>query len=237
MALANGDDEHPWQRETRGTGLVLHAPAALEIDLAALRAQVAGLAAVITPGMPGFCGDRGSDTLWGRLILLQHNVAGAAPVPMPGLAQLPMAMELAARHGWQVMGVHLDRQPPGSGLSWHWDDSALHRDQIRLMIPVAVPEGARTRVGHEPIAYPPGRAWTADFTLVHDVWNLGTTDRVSLVLDLAVTPAVTALFPEALAADPDRRNALATLTREQLLQWWAAGGGRSPYPPSFRRAG
>lgn len=233
MTNADSHPEQPWQRETVGLGLMLHAPAALVVDLQALRAQAADLAAAVTPDFPGRCDDGGGG--WSRLILLQHYEATARP--LPGLEHMPMALALAGRQGWQVQSIHLDRQAPGMGFPWHWDEQGLHKDVIRLLVPLCVPDGARTRIGHESIAYPPGQAWTGDFTLVHDVWNGGATDRISLVFDLAVTPEVVRMFPPALAAQPDLREVVARRTRDHLMQWWQAGGARRSYPAALRATG
>lgn len=214
---------------------MLHAPAALVLDLDNLRDQAAAAASRVAPGMDEVIYGPQPGDGWSRLLLLRQD--GIDGVPMPALAHMPAAVELAARQGWHVQGIHLDRHPPGGGFPWHWDDQGIHLDAMRLLIPLHIPEGARTRVGHESICYPPGQAWTADFSLVHDIWNLGTTDRISLVFDLAVTPEVARLFPPELAADPQGRHMLANRTREQLRQYWAAGGARRTYPAAFRRTG
>ncbi|MFV3129299.1 aspartyl/asparaginyl beta-hydroxylase domain-containing protein [Niveispirillum sp. KHB5.9] len=216
--------EQPWQRETRLSGLLLHAPADMAVDAAVLRAQFLALSPLIHPDMPGYCMDGGRQTEWCMLGLLARSPPGdtALPEPLPGLAHMQLAATLAARPGWQVLGMHVARQRPGGGLPWHWDDQGLHRSEIRLIIPIHTPAGAVTRIGHESIVYPAGRAWTADFTPVHEVWNHGSEDRITLVLDIAVSPMVTALFPPALAADADRREALALRTREHLQDAWVA---------------
>jgi hypothetical protein len=233
MNVQDRDLEYPWQRETINSGLMLHAPATLALDIETLRYQAAAATARIVPDMEGVCYDTQHGYGWSRLPLLQHYRADR--ILLPALDQVPAALELTASQGWQVLGIHLDRQVPGAGLPWHWDDQAVHLDAMRLLIPLHVPEGARTRVGHESLFYPPGQGWTADFSLVHDVWNLGTTDRISLVFDLAVTPEVTRLFPPELAADPQQRQRLASRTRDQLRQFWIAGGARKPYPVPFRQ--
>lgn len=233
MTIQDRDLEYPWQQETIDSGLMLHAPATLVLDIQTLRDQAQAAATRIVPGMEGVCYEIQHGGGWSRLLLFQHY--GADRILKPGLDQMPAAMELANSQGWQVQGIHLDRQVPGAGLPWHWDDQAVHLDAMRLLVPLHVPDGARTRVGHESMSYPPGQAWTADFSLVHDVWNLGTSDRISLVFDLAVTPEVTRLFPPELAADPQQRQRLASRTRDQLRQFWIAGGARKPYPVPFRQ--
>lgn len=214
---------------------MLHASADIVLDLGILRKQAAAAVSCVASGTDGAIYGSKPDDGWMRLLLVRQD--GVDGVPMPALAQIPAAVELAVRYGWCVQGIHLDRHPPGGGFPWHWDDHGIHLDAMRLLIPLHVPGGALTRIGHESISYPPGQAWTADFSVVHDVRNLGTTDRISLVFDLAVTPAVTCLFPAELAADPERRHVIAARTREQLKQYWMKGGSQRSYPAAFRRGG
>ncbi len=235
MTIDDSSLEHPWQRETVDSGLMLHAPADLSLDLETLRDQAAAAMAQIAPDLEGVMYNPQPGAGWSRLLLRQHD--GVASTPLPLLSHMPAVAELATRQGWVVQGIHLDRHPPGGGFPWHWDDQGLHLHAMRLLIPLHIPAGSRTRVGHESLCYPPGQAWTADFSFVHDVLNLGTTDRISLVFDLVVTPEVTRLFPAELAADPQRRQMLAARTREQLMQFWKKEGSRQSYPTAFRRTG
>jgi hypothetical protein len=209
---------HPWQERTRGCGLALHGALDLAIDAPRLQADFAtldrDLAADARHHTGGTCG-------WTSVPLLQRRSAGT-PAPTPALAMMPSVSALLAQTDWRLRGAYLLRQGPGDVLRWHFDNQALHLEEARLLIPIAVPPAAVTWIGHEAVAYPAGHGWTGDFSLPHQVDNPSTDQRVILAFDVEVTPALLRLFPPALAADRERRWRLAETCRNLLLTWRAA---------------
>ena len=134
----------------------------------------------------------------------------------PALDYLPTVRTLLERSDLLVRCAFIHRQPAGGMLRWHFDNLALHRTAVRLLIPIQAPEGAVTLIGHEAVAYPEGQCWTGDFCFPHQVENPTNQDRIVLSLDVTVTDGVRALFPPLLAADSGHRDALAEAAQNQL---------------------
>jgi hypothetical protein len=209
---------HPWQEKTRDCGLPLHGALDLSVDVDALQAEFAALDRDLAPGARS---SHGGTQGWTAVSLLECRL-DAAPEPTPALAMMPSVAALLPRVGAPVHGCYLLRQGPGDVLKWHFDSQALHLEGARVLIPIAVPPAAITWIGHEPVAYPVGRGWAGDFAVPHQVENPSSEQRVMLAMDLAVTPALTRLFPPALSAEPARRAHLALECRNLLLMWRAA---------------
>ena len=68
----------------------------------------------------------------------------------------------------------------------------------------------RFQLSHQDLVWKPGELWYGDFSFPHRLRNRGTEARVHLVLDLAVTPSIMALFtPEVIDQRAQRRGARA----------------------------
>ncbi|AWK85092.1 aspartyl/asparaginyl beta-hydroxylase domain-containing protein [Azospirillum thermophilum] len=193
-----------FRRVTEGSGLVLHAPAALRLDAGALQAEYAALDAALPEGERGHFG-AGSGSGWTSVPLFDGRDPCPAAAFMPSVGAL-----LAARTEWPVRRAHLLRQPPGGSLAWHYDNQALHRAETRLLIPIHQPPGAVTLIGHESAAYPEGQCWTGDFCFPHQVENPAARERIVLVVDVLSVPPVAALFPPVLSAELALRERLAS---------------------------
>ncbi|ASG20795.1 aspartyl/asparaginyl beta-hydroxylase domain-containing protein [Nitrospirillum viridazoti] len=210
---------HPWQELTRDSGLTLHGPLAMAMDVAALQADFATLDRDLPAEARGsFGGTNG----WTSVPLLDRRLEGA-PVAMPALAMMPSVAALLARADWRVRASYLLRQGPGEILKWHYDGQALHLAEARILIPIAVPPAAVTWIGHEAAAYPPGQAWAGDFSIPHQVENPAPEQRVVLALDVDATPALARLFPPALSAEPPRRIQLAQECCNLVRAWRVSG--------------
>ena len=201
---------------------MLHAPAAIDIDIAPMRTEFAALDASAGPDQRTFfCGD-GS---WSGLALIERRSIGDSAlsdgVVRPGLATMPSVAALIDRMGWRPVSVYLLRQQLMGTLKWHFDDQALHLRECRLLLPLFASRGAVTWIGTEPVAYPTGTLWTGDFSMPHQVDNVSDSERVVLAFDLRSTPDVARLFPDALSANGPRRLDAALQGRNQLLQWRA----------------
>lgn len=215
----------PWQELTRGTGLVLSAASCITVDPAALDRQVQAAIDSVPDSQRGRFGNPQGD--W-TAITLSHRDHRGVTLVQPSLAHLPILTGLLRDVGIEPFGLHITRQPPGVDLKWHFDHQALHLSICRLLLPVRVPADAFTWIGHEKVAYPPGALWTGDFALPHQVENPTDQERIVIAIDCEVTPAILALFPAALYADPDRRWSLSQDGVNALLSARAAAPVPAP---------
>ncbi|WP_044563071.1 aspartyl/asparaginyl beta-hydroxylase domain-containing protein [Azospirillum sp. B4] len=211
---------HPWQERTRGSGLTLHGALDMAIDPLPLQRDFA----VLDRDLPqGARKHFGATDGWTAVSLLDRALDAPARAT-PALALMPSVAALLARADWDVRGCYLLRQAPGSVLRWHFDHQALHLEEARLLIPIIVPAAATTWIGHEAVAYPPGRGWTGDFALPHQVDNPSDGQRIVLGIDVVTTPSLVRRFPAALMADVPQRCALAGECSNLLLAWRAGQG-------------
>lgn len=207
-------DLRPWQQVTVGCGLTLSAASGIRLDPATLERQVdAAIDSVPDPQRNRF-GDPAGD--WTAITLFNRDQQGRR-VDYPPLRLLPLLTDMLDRLGLSPFGLHITRQPPGVDLTWHFDGQALHLPICRLLLPVRVPGDAFTWIGHEKVAYPPGTLWTGDFALPHQVENPTDRERIVIAIDCDVTPAIQALFPAPLYAEPVRRRELAQEAVNRLL--------------------
>ncbi len=204
----------PWQDVTVGSGLMLSAPSDIRVNAALLEQQVQAAIESVPDDQRNRFGNPNGD--WTAITLLYKDQKGRA-VPQPPLTHLPILTDLLRDAGIDPFGLHITRQPQGVDLTWHFDHQALHLDICRLLLPVRVPADAFTWIGHEKVAYPPGTLWTGDFALPHQVENQTDQERIVIAIDSTVTPAIRSLFPEALYADPERRQTLAQDSINLLL--------------------
>jgi hypothetical protein len=212
-------DLHPWQRVTAGSNLMLQAAADLRLEPSRLQAEYARLDALVPADARTFYGAE-PDGGWTALPLLNSGRSAAAPpVPLPALGLLPLVHPVFDRFAGTLLRASIMRQAAGSRLGWHFDNQALHRSEMRLLIPIVVPAGAGTWIGHEWVAWPAGQAWTGDFCLPHQVENPTVEDRIVLALDLTVTDALRRLFPAALSEETNRRLRLAEVACNLLTAW------------------
>lgn len=215
-----GTGLQPWQERTRDSGLTTHGAFDFGIDACSLQRDFAAL----DRDLPAEARDYfGATNGWTAVRLLERR-PNAPLRATPALALMPSVSALLARVNWTVRGCYLLRQAPGDVLRWHFDNQALHLEELRLLIPIVVPAAATTWIGHEAVAYPPGRAWTGDLSLPHQVENPADEQRVVLAIDVETTRSLARLFPAALAADASRRIGLAEECRNLLLQWRAEQG-------------
>jgi len=92
--------------------------------------------------------------------------------------------------------VRLSVLPPGGSITRH-DDVVLSLEHglVRLHAPIQTGPEVEFEVGGERVEMAPGELWYGDFTLPHAVENRGADDRVHLLIEVEVTPALRSLFP------------------------------------------
>ena len=226
MGGGTADSLHPWQQVTIGSGLMLHAPLAVDVDLALLRAEFAALDAATGPEVRT---DFNFDGSWTSICLIKHTPPDAdgtlrAGAPTPSLAHMPSVRNLISRTGWTAVYAAIIRQPPRGTLPWHFDLQAIHLALARLLVPIYAPAAAVTLIGDERVAYPAGTGWTGDFNFPHQVENPSDEQRIILCIDAVCGPEVRRLLPAALGESAPLRHDLAQRACNELLAWRAERG-------------
>ncbi|KIG19665.1 Aspartyl/asparaginyl beta-hydroxylase [Enhygromyxa salina] len=116
----------------------------------------------------------------------------------------PAIHALAASFNAKIMGLTLARLAPGGGVHEHRDISGgLPMGVIRLHVPLRTNPGVQFVVDDVRVIMREGQTWQLDTTYRHRVANLGSTHRVHLIVDLALTNALRELLPK-----PDLRDHL-----------------------------
>ena len=211
---------HPsdWQDLTKECGLALHASFGdFREQLPAIQAEFATFDRDAAPEERDF---RAGDGSWSSLALINR---GKQPLSVgtasPGLAFMPTVAALLERAQWTVIGAHALRQPPQGLLPWHYEDQAPYSAETRLLLPIHAPEGSRTLVSHEEVAYPEGMGWIADVNFPHQVENPGNRQRIILIMDVVSDDVVRRLFPLSMLKDVPCRLSLAQQCQGLMLQW------------------
>lgn len=119
----------------------------------------------------------------------------------PLMAACPAFRAAASAFGAEPQLVRLMRLTPGSIIKEHADpDLAAEDGMARLHVPVITNPDVVFEVNRRPVVMAPGEAWYLRLSDPHRVANRGATDRVHLVVDLALNDALDALLARAMAA-------------------------------------
>jgi hypothetical protein len=118
----------------------------------------------------------------------------------PFMAPCPYFREVAWAFGTAPGATRLMRLTPGSVIKEHADfDLAAEEGTARIHVPVTTNPDVVFEVNRRRVDMAPGEAWYLRLADPHRVANRGTTDRVHLVIDLPLNPALTALLEAAVA--------------------------------------
>jgi len=118
----------------------------------------------------------------------------------PLLAQVPYLAEVLRSLNAPLRSARLLRLPPGAAIGEHRDTyHGLEYGQIRLHLPITTNDRVENTIRGEHCRWLPGELWYGDFGSLHSGRNNGTTDRVHLVVDVLLVPAVFDLFPASVA--------------------------------------
>lgn len=101
----------------------------------------------------------------------------AAADPAANLARCPTAAAFLARHAASLGVFGLLRLAPGATLAPHQDHR--HDEEVRVHIPVALPEGGEA-------GWTLHRARLLDIREVHSGHNAGATSRITVVADIRI---------------------------------------------------
>ena len=112
----------------------------------------------------------------------------------------PYFREVAGAFGAAQRSVRLMRLAPGSVIKEHNDgDLSAEGGTVRIHAPVTTNPDVVFELNRRRVDMAPGEAWYLRLSDPHRVANRGTTDRVHLVIDLAMNPALQALLERATA--------------------------------------
>jgi hypothetical protein len=122
-------------------------------------------------------------------------------VDTPFLARAPAIAALLKELGGAQKAARLMRLTPGSRILEHEDyDPDEARPAARLHVPIITNAGVSFHLNGTPVAMAPGELWYLRLSGPHRAANLGSTDRVHLVVDLWLDERVLRLLREAAAA-------------------------------------
>jgi aspartate beta-hydroxylase len=118
----------------------------------------------------------------------------------PLVRYAPYLAEVLARVDAPLRSARLLRLPPGGVIGEHRDTyHGFEYGQLRLHAPITTNPDVQNVIRGERCMWMPGELWYGDFGSLHSGRNDGHTDRVHLVIDAVVTPALLDLFPDGLA--------------------------------------
>jgi aspartate beta-hydroxylase len=119
----------------------------------------------------------------------------------PLLPRVPYLTDVLQRIGSPLRSARLLRLPPGGVIGEHRDTyHGFEYGQLRLHAPITTNPRVENIIRGQRCTWAPGELWYGDFGSLHSGQNNGETDRVHLVVDVAITPALLDLFPDAIAA-------------------------------------
>ena len=176
----------------------------LSFDVPALLADLARLAgAEWTPHFNTGYHDGG----WSGLALVSDDgdarrlygdpLAAGPGRPTPLLGACPAIAAVLDALPAPVQAARLLRLAPGSVIREHRDHGlGLEEGLVRLHVPIVAGPAVEFVVDNVRVPMSAGECWYLDLSLPHRVSNPGAGERVHLVLDLRVVPALRALLPD-----------------------------------------
>lgn len=131
------------------------------------------------------------------------------------LARAPAIAALLRELGGAQKAARLMRLTPGSRILEHADhDPDQARAAARLHVPITTNDGVSFHLNGTPVAMAPGELWYLRLSGPHRAANLGTSDRVHLVIDLWLDERLLELLREG-AAPAGQAGIGATATARQ----------------------
>jgi len=125
------------------------------------------------------------------------------------LSRAPALREVVDSLDCEKRSVRLLSLPPDAEVNAHTDPyHGFKYGQLRLHVPIRTHPDVTMRFSGEAYHWPAGELWYADFGRHHAVENRSPVTRVHLVIDVLVTPALLALFPEEVVAEQEATGIL-----------------------------
>jgi hypothetical protein len=117
----------------------------------------------------------------------------------PLLAASPYFRAVLASFACPLQTVRLMRLTPGSIIKEHTDhDLRFEHGSVRLHIPILTNSGVEFEINRRRVILEAGSCWYLRLSDPHRVANRGDTDRVHLVIDVAVNDWLASLFAAAM---------------------------------------
>src|SRR3954452_10551824 len=139
------------------------------------------------------------------LCMIYSDPARRDFVDTPLLDACSYLREVVATFRAPLRTVRLMRLTAGSVIKEHHDvDLSFEDGSVRLHIPVVTNDGVEFPLDGTPVILKAGSCWYLRLSDPHSVANLGTEDRVHLVIDASVNEWVGGVFEQALAAESAR---------------------------------
>jgi aspartyl/asparaginyl beta-hydroxylase len=137
------------------------------------------------------------------------------------MEQCPYLKAIADTLKCEKMSVRLLNLQPGAVIKEHTDNELSYEAaEARIHVPVMTNDGVEFYLDNERVVMNEGECWYMNFNLKHRVVNMGTTDRIHLVMDCVVNDWMRELFEgdgieiKRLAAAPEKHNAF---ERKQII--------------------
>ncbi len=147
-----------------------------------------------------------------------HSTGSAAGKPTPLLAIAPGIRGALSSFDAPILHARLSRLRSRASIRTHRDYPyacdqrwSFERGFIRIHVPILTDERVSWRLAGERIDMRAGEAWYLNVCLPHSVENASDSDRIHLVLELAVNDWLRRLFPPETAWDRLRGLALRRL--------------------------
>ncbi|GAA4159069.1 hypothetical protein GCM10022251_34930 [Phytohabitans flavus] len=127
------------------------------------------------------------------------DAGGPGPLPFAAtswLARAPYLAEIIESVPTSVRAARLMSLAPGASVETHRDTPlGFPYGMLRLHVPIVTNDGAILVLDGEVHRWQPGTFWYGDFSRPHSIANTGTSNRVHLVIDCAITRPLFDLFP------------------------------------------
>lgn len=121
------------------------------------------------------------------ILMIASPPDAAAFVDTPLLGMLPAIAAVLAAFRCPLTTVRLMRLGPGARIKPHRDvDLDAEAGWARIHVPITTNPGVRFAVNGKPVEMAAGEAWYLRLSDTHSAENLGTEDRIHLVLDARV---------------------------------------------------
>ncbi|MDP9649638.1 aspartyl/asparaginyl beta-hydroxylase domain-containing protein [Paraburkholderia caledonica] len=149
---------------------------------------------------------------WQEFVFFEAGIrSGRASRTLPATAAILDGLPSDVRTAGVIM---LSRVAPNTHIVAHCGET---NDRLRLHLGLAVPPEALMRVGPETVRWEVGKCIVFDDSFEHEVWNLGSEERIVLIVDVP-HPDASVRPPSTPGAASALRRRIANLMRDAHLR-------------------
>jgi mannose-6-phosphate isomerase-like protein (cupin superfamily) len=135
--------------------------------------------------------------------MIYSDPTAAAFEDTPYLAGCPAFRAVLGSFACPLQTVRLMRLTPGSIIKEHSDnDLAFEQGSVRFHVPVTTNDGVMFELNRRRVVLEAGSCWYLRLSDPHQVANLGSTDRVHMVIDATVNAWLETMFVAAADSSP-----------------------------------